>query len=233
MESADLRTWTRPETIFLPDEADLPEFYGMPVFRRGNLFFGLLQVYNRPEGTIEIELAFSSDGRRWERVQPRELFLTRGSPGEFDAGMVVTANSPVIFHDEMRFYYGGIKNNHNEATPNDVALDAIGMASVPMDRLYGVTTSSHKEPGFVLTRLMALNGTALELNARIEGQIKVALLDVEGKPIPGYDYGDCKPLKGDNVRHRVAWGAKKLPEHKALRIKLQMEGATLYAMYLR
>jgi hypothetical protein len=47
MESPDLRTWTRPATVLLPDEEDLAEFYGMPVFRRGNLFFGLLQVYNR------------------------------------------------------------------------------------------------------------------------------------------------------------------------------------------
>ncbi|MCX6619522.1 MAG: hypothetical protein NTY38_00275, partial [Acidobacteria bacterium] len=37
MESPDLETWTRPEVVLQPDEQDVPEFYGMPVFRRGNL----------------------------------------------------------------------------------------------------------------------------------------------------------------------------------------------------
>jgi hypothetical protein len=232
MESQDLQTWTPPEIVLIPDEADVPEFYGMPVFHRGNLFFGLLQVYDRPEGRIEIELVFSADGRRWERVPPRELFLSRGSPGDFDCGMVFTANAPVIAHGEMRFYYGGTRHSHNQSAAGDVPGSAIGMASLPLDRLFGVTTSGHDAPGFILTRPLTLNGSALEVNASVQGQLKVALLHIDGKELPGFEFENCRPIKGDDLRHRVSWSKKEgLPPHP-VRLKFQLEQATVYAFYV-
>lgn len=239
IESQDLQTWTRPEVVLIPDEADVPEFYGMPVFQRGNLFFGLLQIYDRPAGRIEVELVFSPDGLRWERVPPRELFLTRGSPGEFDGGMVFTASGPVIAHDEMRFYYGGWSIDHNQPTPNDdVALASIGMASVPLDRLFGVTTTNQDlglgaTTGLILTRPLLLGGSTLEVNASIQGQLKVALLDIDGKELPGFELDNCRPIKGDDLRHRVSWGDKSLPTRGLKRLKFQLERATFYAFYMR
>ena len=162
MESHDLQTWTRPETVLIPDEGDLPEFYAMPVFRRGNLFFGLLRVYDRNAGTQEVELVFSPDGRNWNRVPPRELFLTRGGPGDFDYGMVSSAGAPVIAHGEMRIYYGASRTFHTQVIERP-GEKSIGLASVPLDRFFGMTNSSHEEPGFILTRPLLLNGKDLGL----------------------------------------------------------------------
>jgi len=237
MESHDLQTWTRPETVLLPDEADLPEFYGMPVFRRGNLFFGLLHVYDRPVGTIEIELVFSSDGRHWHRVAPRELFLTRGSQGEFDQGMVF-ATAPVIAHGEMRVYYGGTRTLHTQ--PSKTGGSAIGIASIPLDRFFGMISSSPEQPGFIVTRPIILNGSELEVNAKVlpvQGQVKLAVLDLAGKELPGFGLGDCKPVKGyDSLKHQISWAAGKriadLPK-QPLRLKFQLEQATFYAFYVR
>ncbi|PYV10360.1 MAG: hypothetical protein DMG07_21270, partial [Acidobacteria bacterium] len=209
MESADLKTWTRPQVCLTPDEADPPEFYGMPVFRRGNLFWGLLQVFDASEGRIEIELPFSADGRNWQRVPPREMFLKRGAPGEFDAGMITTAGSPVIVEGEMRLYYGGWKVDHRQQMPADVALASIGMASVPVDRFYGVTADQPNEPGSVLTRPLMLKGNGLELNARAEGEIRIALLDAAGKELPGFGLADSVPARGDGIRQAVAWRQKR------------------------
>lgn len=233
MESSDLQTWTRPQTVLLPDEADLPESYGMPVFRRGNLIFGVLWVYNRPAGTIEDELVFSSDGRHWDRVPPRELFLTRGGPGEFDQGMVF-ASVPVIAHGEMRFYYGATRTLHTQIE----SVAAVGLASVPLDRFFGMTTSSHDEPGFILTRPLLLNGSVLEVNADmllVEGQIKVAVLDLSGKELPGFGMSDCEPLKGNDLRLEVAWKKAKLADlpKQPLRLKFRLEQATFYAFYVK
>ena len=237
MESSDLQTWTLPETVLIPDEADVPETYAMPVFRRGNLFFGLLRVYDGVVGTQEIELVFSSDGRRWDRVPPRELFHTRGGPGEFDYGMVSSTNAPVIMNGEMRFYYGGSRTFHNEKHeyPKE---KAIGVASVGIDRFYGMTSSSRDEAGFILTRPIVMNGSELEVNAKIisdQGQIKVAVLDLSGKEMPGFGFGDCQPLKGDDLKRKVSWGQGKqladLPK-QPLRLKFRLEQSTLYAFYV-
>ena len=247
IESRDLETWTRAETVLIPDEADLPEFYDLTVFRRGNLFFGLVQIYDRPTGWIEVELVFSRDGRQWNRVPPRELFLARGAPGEFDHGRIHTAYAPVIAHGEMRLYYGGFRTTHNEqAKRGDVA---IGVASIPMDRFFGMTNASHDEPGFILTRPLLLNGSELEVNAKllpVQGQIKVAVLElgdhqvhdtVGGKEVPGFGFTDCQPIRGyDAVDHRVSWGKGKrlsdLPK-RPLRLKFQLEQATFYAFYTK
>jgi hypothetical protein len=230
MESDDLRNWTRPRIVLAPDEEDPPEFYGMPVFRRGNLFFGLLQIFDQSLGSIEIELVLSADGRNWQRVPPRERVLRRGGPDEFDRGMVLTASSPVIVGDEMRLYYGGTKVDHRQETPDDVAVSAIGMAAIRLDRFYGVT-AGEKEPGFVLTRPVLLDGNGLVLNASAEGRIRAALLDTEGKELPGFGFNDCLPVRGDSLRHRVVWREKTFPEQNLLRVKLQLEQASVYAMY--
>lgn len=236
MESSDLQTWTRAETVLIPDEADPPEFYGMPVFKRGNLYFGLLQIFNRPPGTINIELVFSSDGRRWDRVPPRELFLERGAPGQFDEGMVFTASAPVIVHGDMRIYYSGNNGYHYQL---NAGQNAIGVASVPHDRFFSVTCTSHDAPGFILTRPLLLNGPSLFLNSGtlpVEGQIKVAVLDVAGKEIPGFGFDDCIPVKGDDLENEVVWkGGKRivaLPK-QPLRLKFQLEKATFYAFYVK
>ena len=42
--------------ILVPTEIEKPEFYGMSVFRRGDLFFGLLQIYDRTTGFMHPEL---------------------------------------------------------------------------------------------------------------------------------------------------------------------------------
>ncbi len=232
MESADLDSWSRAESVLVPDEEDVPEFYGMPVFRRGNLFFGLLQVYERPTGRIEEELVFSADGYRWHRVPPRELFLIRGQAGEWDRGMVLTANGPVIAHGEMRFYYGGTCVDHNQRTPPDAPVFAVGMGSVPLDRLFGLYTSS-KDPGFAVTRPMRLNGGAIEVNATVRGELRAALLTADGKKLPGFDYADCTPVKGDDLRLPLAWKGQRLPASELGRLKFQITDGALYAFYVR
>ena len=231
MESRDLETWTRPESVLMPDEADVPEFYGMPVFRRGNLLFGLLEIYDRPAGRIEIELVFSADGYRWERVPPRELFLTKGQAGEWDRGMLTTASGPVVAHGELRFYYGGARIDHNEQTPPDVAVFATGMASVPLDRLFGLTTTS-ADPGFLVTRPMMINGKAIEVNATVRGELRVGVLDPDGKAVPGYEAKECSPVTGDDLRLPVKWKDKPLPAGP-VRLKFEMTNGTLYAFYVR
>lgn len=237
MESRDLQSWTRPETVLIPDEADPPEFYAMPVFRRGNLFFGFLRLYNDEAGTQVVELVFSPDGRHWDRVPPREHFLDRGSPGEFDYGMVSSANTPVIVDGEMRIYYGASRTFHNQQ--EGPGSYAIGLASISLDRFFGVTTTSSEQPGFILTRPLLSNGSSLFVNSKTlsdRGLIKVAVLDVAGEEIPGFGFDDCVPVKDDGFDNIVIWkGGKRLAElpRRPLRLKFQLEMATFYAFYMK
>jgi hypothetical protein len=49
-------------------------------------------------------------------------------------------------------------------------------------------------------------GIALHINADADGgQIRVAILDEDGVPIPGYTLGDAVAVTGDSVDHLVRW----------------------------
>ena len=228
IESVDLKTWTKQETVLIPDEGDPLEIMVMPVFQRGNLFWGLLDMYDQTRGSNEVELTFSRDGRNWVRVPPRERFIPRGPAGDFDSGTIFVGSQPVIVGDEMRFYYGAFNGDHERLFPS---LDtAIGVGSVPLDRLYGVVHSTPEAPGFVLTRPLVFNGEKLEVNASVASQLRVAVLDWGGKELPGFGFEDCQPVVGDSLRHAVSWRGKGLPQRgsEPLRLKFQLERATIF-----
>ena len=228
MESLDLKTWTKQQTVLIPDEADPPEIMVMPVFQRGNLFWGLLDMYDQTRGSNEVELTFSRDGRNWVRVPPRERFIPRGPAGDFDSGTIFVGSQPVIVGDEMRFYYGAFDGDHERLYPS---IDmAIGVGSVPVDRLYGVVHSTPEAPGFLLTRPLLFNGEKLEVNAMVGSQLRVAVLDWGGQAMPGFGFEDCQPIVGDSLRHSVSWRGQGLPHRGSnpLRLKFKLERATLY-----
>ena len=128
----------------------------------------------------------------------------------------------------MRFYYGAFDGDHERLYPS---IDmAIGVGSVPVDRLYGVVHSTPEAPGFLLTRPLLFNGEKLEVNAMVGSQLRVAVLDWGGQAMPGFGFEDCQPIVGDSLRHSVSWRGQGLPHRGSnpLRLKFKLERATLY-----
>ncbi|NLC67840.1 MAG: hypothetical protein GX754_03425 [Clostridiaceae bacterium] len=108
-ESDDFLNWTIPELVIAPDELDTPRFYGITTCIYQGMYIGLLQVLNSSgnkrymgnirngEGdTIDVQLAFSRDGIRWERLANRPNFIPRGYIGSYDGGMILGSNIPII-----------------------------------------------------------------------------------------------------------------------------------------
>ncbi len=93
--------------------------------------------------------------------------------------------------------------------------------------------------GLLVTKPLTLGRLAerLTLNYQCakEGAIRVAIEEPNGKPIPGFTLEDCKPLKGDSLRHNVMW--ENGPDISALRrkqkvvqLKFELINADLYAL---
>ena len=111
--------------VIRPDELDPPRLYnfnGVGLYK--GLYIGALQLYhswgfrNMPgclqeSETQDLQLTFSRDGKRWERLANRPVFLPRGLIGAFDGGMLSTS-SPVFveYGDELRIYFTGQKHSH-------------------------------------------------------------------------------------------------------------------------
>jgi hypothetical protein len=228
-QSADLRTWTHERTILVPTETDKPEFYGMTVFRRGDLFFGALQVYDRATGFMEAELAWSGDGEHWDRVATHPVWLARGPGGAGDHGMAMAAESPVLVGDEMRFYYGGAPYDHN----NSDNPWAIGLASAERDRLAGLRPNS-AETGHALTRPMLLPEHAhLTVNAVIEpnqGRLTAELRSDDNQPLEGFTHEDCDPVVATGYAQPITWQGRRLAEapEREVRIRFALGHAQLF-----
>jgi hypothetical protein len=75
------------------------------------------------------------------------------------------------------------------------------------------------------------SGSRLVVNADAsEGELRVAVLDEGGAPLPGFAEADCTPLEADAVRHAVCWkGQHRLPADRAIRLRFHLNRARLFS----
>lgn len=235
-ESEDLLHWSKPEMVLVPDELDPVELYGMPVFKYEGLYFGLLQMYySSTKATIDIQLAFSRDGKNWERLPTREIFLGLGSQhgqgADFDSGMIIT-HRPVLVGDELWLYYTGFRSVHTE-TSNTCA---IGLAVTKLDRFIGRATPQG-ESGLLLTRPLLWQGNALEINASsANGAIQAEVLSEDGEVLAGYERASSLVFSGDALRHEMRWQDQhhmQALNGQRIRLKFYLSDAVLYAFCMK
>lgn len=230
MVSSDLQHWSHERTILIPTETELQEYYGIGVFRRGDLFWGVVQVYDRKTGFMHGELAWSADGERWELLPTHVPFIGRGADGVWDHGMATVMESPVDVDQEMRFYYGGFQLDHESAATN---MGAIGCATTGTNRLIGVHPRSH-EPGTILTRPFLVNGHNLAINAEVVGRITAELRLDNGRPVPGFTLADSDAITTSGFSLPVTWKQKQLSEvsQDEVRILFHLDNAALFTFDL-
>lgn len=114
-------------SILLHDEPEdhRTEFYGVQVFRRGDLLLGLLWIYdasyemsrlgtNNQYAIVEVQLVSSRDGIHWRRVGDRQPVIPRGAPGSFDSQLMFSHALPIAEGDEWWIYYVGFNEGHTE-----------------------------------------------------------------------------------------------------------------------
>ena len=231
-ESKDLKHWTHERTILVPTETEKPEFYGMGVFRRGDLFWGILKIYDRSTGFMHAEIAWSGDGAHWSQVATHPPLLERGPEGAWDHGMVLVTESPVVVGDEMRFYYGGTALDHNQK--DNTA--AIGMATAERDRLVGLRPSG-EAPGYALTRPLLLSPeTDLSVNAVVPegGAIRTELRDDNNHVLEGFSLDDNDAIHTSGYAQHVTWHGQPIGTAPPgeVRIRFEVDNAQLFAFGL-
>ena len=72
----------------------------------------------------------------------------------------------------------------------------------------------------------------MNIDTSSAGSARVALLDTNGKPLPGYAVADCDVILDNNVRHAVTWKGKSdvsALAGKPVRLRFEMRSAKLYA----
>ena len=115
-------------------------------------------------------------------------------------------------------------------------LAAAGFSGVWLDR-FGLDDGDEDgdQDGVVETVSLNPAGGRLMANANAAGgELRVAVLDESGRPLPGYERGDCVPLATDAVRHAVCWKEHdRLPESRPLCFRFHLKRASLFSFAVR
>ena len=249
--SEDGLKWTKPYDgpIFAADDLDpdATQIYGMPAFPYQGMYIGLPWMYRAryfksgdyafkklheaQEGsprTMEVQLAWSWDLINWTRAAGRPEFISLGSKGQWDSGMVYTARAPVLVDDKLYFYYGGSDGLHDDRRVNA----AIGLATLRLDGFCSMRAGDSE--GWLISRRDPFRKPAVTINARTgtNGYVLAEIIDRRNKVVPGFSKQDCVAFSGDSVRHELKWktaqftGAQKANDYK---IRFWLKNADLFS----
>jgi hypothetical protein len=102
--------------------------------------------------------------------------------------------------DEVFIYYGGYARGHKVERFTE---RQIGLVRTKRDRYVARAADG---AGLLRTRLVALEGNKLALNVDASGgAARVQILDDKEKPILGFRFEDCDPIRGDALSASVRW----------------------------
>jgi hypothetical protein len=252
--SPDFKTWSEPVLALAADAADqewttLPqertEIYDMAVYPHAAGYLGFPAVFrtNRQvvtaalkaagaveaDGPLDIQLAMSEDGATWRRSWPRVAVIPRGAPGTYDGGAILGVScAPIHTADETWVYYSAISTGHGAPVPPKRMT--IGRAEW---RRHGfVSADAGPQGGEIETKPLRFAAPTLVVNADARrGELRVALLEADGRPIAGRTFADCAPLTADRTRWGVRWRTGDgVPTDRPVRVVVQMKGTRLYSL---
>jgi len=247
-ESTDFFRWKPHGVIMKADERDPPDgrqFYCMEWMPYEGVYLGFIAVYHiqrrregKPPATpdedkVDIQLAFSRDGRHWSRAGDRQVFLPTGqSPKDFDWGMVFVMQHPLVVGEEVWIYYVGFQGLHWATRRQESQGGAVGLARLRLDRFLSV--HAPRDGGVLVTKPLTFSGKQLEINysARGAGSLRVAILDAAGKPLPGFSHADCPEINGDEITRVVRWkGGSDIRSlaGKPVRLRFEFRDVDLYS----
>jgi hypothetical protein len=130
--------------------------------------------------------------------------------------------------DEVFIYYGGYARGHKVERFKE---RQIGFARMKRDRF--VARHAGADPGVLRTQPVRLDGSTMTINAAVKGELRVALLGSDGRPLPGFTTSDAQPVSGDSLAHSVRWGATLNGlRGKPVQIEFHLRDASLYSFEL-
>lgn len=188
-------------------------------------------------GLLEVQMAASRDGVRWQRPS-REPYFPTGLADEWDRWYAVMAPGIVRRGNYLYQYYYSSGRTHDSAILRpeyDHSAPQMGGIGIVKQRLDGfVSADADHKGGWLETPLLVFRGNRLRLNVDTGamGTIFVEARDAEGQPIPGFTLADGEEIGGNFIDQRVYW--KGNPDVASLagrpiRLRFRLTRAKLYA----
>ncbi|MFC1526680.1 hypothetical protein ACFL6X_07720 [Candidatus Latescibacterota bacterium] len=209
-------------------------------------------MYYGSVGQVDLSVVYQLErGGRWLHLPGRPDWFGTADAPPWARGALYTAASPIHVGDETWLYFTGTREYHGwsgidvdprerrERIAEEGGFSRIGLLKWKRDRVTGYR-AEHRERIAIEPRSVATPDDAgLRLNAVTGsgGSIRVALVDAEHQPLPGYGYEDCEPIAGDHLEAVVRWRGRadvpRISEQDPALAMVEIEGGTLYAFDYR
>jgi hypothetical protein len=245
-ESDDFVRWSEPELILQPDLQEDPntELYGMAGFPYAGMYLGMLERWYDNPDVIEVQPAWSHDGREWRRPAVRHAFIGPKFPWN-RAWNSCASTPPQRVGNQLFFYFGARTGAHGVEIPRSTG--SIGLAVTGVDQFAAIRADFNE--GRLVTKPMTWPGGELVLtcsNTRYPaahpraggGEIAVEIREENQQPVAGYSgeqrakHNTVSPSAGQQEQAPVRWSdGRRLDALKGRRIRLVflLRDARLYS----
>jgi len=247
------KPWTiKPDIVFSSDDNDPPnmDFYTnacVPYPWADDAYFMFPTAYHHypsdinkgNDGILDSSMAVSREGIKWQRPD-RGPYVPLGMNGQWDSKFLMIGVGLVRQDNFLYQYYCGVDLSHGGTRHMKDEKERAkwrrwGKIGRVVQRLDGFCSADAAyEGGWLETPPIVFTGNQLELNINTSaaGLARVAILDADRKPIPGYTLEDCPEIMDNDVAHVVSWKGNSsisaLAE-KPVRLRFEMRSAKLYA----
>jgi hypothetical protein len=240
--SADTDDHRRPE-YNVP-----PELYNLDCVAYESLVLGLFTIFRGERSDREkpndVCIGFSRDGFHWHRPDRRAFLPVSERVGDWNWANVQSAGGCcLVVGDRLYFYVSGRRGVPGTSDPG---MCSTGLATLrrdgfaSMDHPSSPSLVERVQPspgsGALVTRPIRFSGRHLFVNVDApDGELRVEVLDREGRLVPGYSVAQCAPVRGDTTRAGVRWtGGSDLAAlaGQAVRFRFHLTRGSLYAFWV-
>jgi hypothetical protein len=164
-------------------------------------------------GMLEVQLAVSRDGVRWDRLN-REAYFPTGLADEWDRWYATMGPGMVRRGNYLYQYYTSSGRGHDGVVLRpeyDHSAKELGGIGVVRQRLDGfVSVDADHNGGWFETPAIKFTGKRLRLNVDTGsmGTAFVEIRDEGGRAIPGYALSDCEEIGGNFIDQAVYFKGK-------------------------
>ena len=212
-----------------------PGIYNQDATPYESIMLGLFSVWQGPENDVcnkdgvikrnQIMLGYSRDGYSWTRDDMNPFLAVDDNLAAWNNGNLQSVvGSPLIVNDKLYFYLSGRK------LVNGSEVVTTGLATLRRDGFASMSGS-----GELVTEKLTFKGEYFFVNACVNGNLKVEILDSTGKVIEGFSKDDCTAISGDKVNTMVTWKNNvtlKSLEGKVIKVKFYMTDGDLYSFWI-
>lgn len=211
------------------------QLYNLDCVAYESVMLGMFSIWrghpakDRPK-INEVCVGFSRDGFHWTRPDRRAFCPVSEKKGDWNWGNVQSAGGCcLVVGDKLYVYVGGTDGSRGNADPAFTGLAIL--------RRDGFTSMDAGETGGTLTtRKLKFTGKYVFVNVAIpKGELRVEILDADGKVIEPFTKENCVVINVDNTIMPVAWkGAENISvvAGKHVKFRFHIRNGELYSFWV-